>query len=428
MSDTSILDEIIGAALPVHSKFGKENFAGDQEVKIFYDSLLYQYNLNTEIYVSWCCEPSAMLLHSPFGIVLVRSERMDTLLIEYVHLRELLNSESYSQQILNNIASATVLQWVTEFCIGYKLPSHALSAWQMSRKASAVYLSTHPYRDESLASIPEDLRISLQCFAIAHEIGHILYPKKENITLNEEVDGLELIKHIEHDFAEANTDYEAQKILQEQIFQQINVTNLFTEIEADFFALHCVISFLVQRFEISLEVAVSNSLYVFEALAYMNACKYDCKLLKQDYAMSNFSSRSYINGTELSIRSRCIMRRTGILWAQFDNPNKNLTATDINKYVSLVDNLYLSSQSSLLFLTQIIVDFVSKLQKEFENITTTNRNLKFRHQMNYLDQASEQRYELWKILIAYGCSGATDLNYFFEEQFSHNNIANKPGN
>lgn len=422
MSDNLILDEIIGATLPPHSKFGKENFAGDPEVEIFFNSLVYQYNLNTEIYVSWCCEPSAMLLKSPYGNVLVRSERMDTLLIEYVHLRELLNSESYSHEFLSNIASATVLQWMTEFCIGCKLPSHALSAWQMSRKSSAVYLSTHTYRDESLVSIPEDLRISLQCFAIAHEIGHILYPKKENITLNEVVDGLELIKHAEHDFVEAKISSEAKKILQEQIFQQINVTNLFTEIEADLFALHCVIGFLIQRFEISLEIAVSNSLYAYEALAFMNACKYDCKLLKKDQTTPNFSLRSYINGTELSIRSRCIMRRAGILWAKFDNPNKNLTATDMNKYVPLVDSLYLSSQSWLQSLTQIIVDSVSKLQQEFEDNTIENRNLRFWQQMNYLDQAPEQRYELWKILIAYGCSGATDLNYFFEELFSHYNV------
>lgn len=418
MSDSSIVEQIIKNTLPLYAMFGKENFAGDEDVEIFYNSLSYQYDLNINVYVSWCCEPSAMLLQSKYGSLLVRSERMDTLMIEYIHLREILHNKSYSEQFLADVSGATVLQWLTEFFIGYNLPSHALSAWELSRNISPVSMDTHPYRDDSLASIPHDLRVAIQCFSIAHEIGHILYKRDGKLSLNEKIDGLELMKHVEHDLRDAEIPLKSREILKEKICQGINPAILLDEIDADLFALYCVTNFLVQRFTISLEDAVKNSLYAFEALAYMNSCKFDCSLLKRQQKTIDFKTQSFINGTALSIRSRCVMRRAGFIWAEFENPGKKLKGTDINKYVLLVDNLYSGSENILNILTEKTVEYLDQLYREFKGINTINRLSKFKKQIRNLNKTPDQRYNLWKILIAFGCPGGTDVNDFFKSRFS----------
>jgi hypothetical protein len=167
--------QFISFALDQPAKFGRENFAGDPIVKIFVNTVRVSYSIDVDVYVAWECPPDVVIVTPPSGSVLIRSERLDTLLVEFHRLREVL--PVFGGELGQSVATAQIYRWMAEFLIGYRNSSLALDALDLRPDLTGLQLGIwNPFRDETLASIPQAPRVALQCFSLAHEIGHLRFP------------------------------------------------------------------------------------------------------------------------------------------------------------------------------------------------------------------------------------------------------------
>src|SRR3954468_21445165 len=134
---------LVEGVLPVGAEFGRENFAGDKVVKDFFEWSRQHLKVNPNIYVSWSCLPDVMILKIVNSEILVRSERFDTLLVEYLQLKLHIKlrsgklsskiwSKIWSNKSFSKLEEATyrtvILRWMSEFFLGHQLPCYALYA------------------------------------------------------------------------------------------------------------------------------------------------------------------------------------------------------------------------------------------------------------------------------------------------------------
>src|SRR5687768_6235665 len=179
------LRDLVGAALPRFAEFELENFAGDPLVKEFADEMRSSFDLPLPIWVSWACPPDTIVLRSPLGNALIRSERFDSLLIEFFDLKRLVLNPAV-KAVRKKFIQSAVARWQTEFFIGYRMPLHAFDALDRV-SADGIIFDTRPFRDDNLDSMPPIERAALQCFSLGHEMGHVIAPDRANTSLDDEV-------------------------------------------------------------------------------------------------------------------------------------------------------------------------------------------------------------------------------------------------
>ena len=128
--------------------------------------------------------------------VLVRSERFDSLLVEYVRLSNSFFGQPPSVQ--KDLIESSFARWMAEFFIGYRRPTEAIAALSISHSYDNR-MAVSAFRDETLAALPDLPGAAVQCFCLAHEIGHVLFPGNNDVSLETAVDGLPLSRHVERD-------------------------------------------------------------------------------------------------------------------------------------------------------------------------------------------------------------------------------------
>jgi hypothetical protein len=390
VTSTERLRRLVDLALPKPCEFGEENFAGDPLVRAFCDLLRERHGLDFHVFVAWACPPNVMVVRSAAGSAVIRSERFDTLLIEYYHLRRLHNL--WAEKLARDVAAAAVLRWMCEMLIQ----------------------ATNPFRDETLASLPDLERAALQCFSLGHEVGHLLIRKQKNVTLDAIVDGLSLAQHIHtQERQEGVVSDELRAAYAEVRERNLDAANLLNEVEVDLFAFGNVVEFLCQEFRCPVEAAINASLLAFECQSFVYGCKGTCHLLSRAAAgvlsESEFRLRDYLVGVEIVARSRAVMRRAGLVWAVAEQPTPPGKGRDYNAYVRKLDALLLPSVGFRSLISDVLAEQVYVLLAAIEENAGPDRGAWLDSLLNVIEQDPRLRLDMYYILIAFGCSGAVDV-------------------
>src|SRR5262249_27921209 len=121
------LSSLVEFSLPKPSRWDVENFAGDPYAAEFCRLLREQVGLDITVFVAWACPPHVTVVRSPKGNAVIRSERFDTMLIEYHHLATRALSRAF-EQVVDELIASSVLRWMTELLLGFRHPTLALTA------------------------------------------------------------------------------------------------------------------------------------------------------------------------------------------------------------------------------------------------------------------------------------------------------------
>jgi hypothetical protein len=314
------LRKLARAMLPQGAEVGPENFAGDPLVKEFTEWASKRMAIAPLIFVSWACPPEVMLIESGAARAIVRSERFDTLLVEYLTLLGTARMHAGDDETRTHATSAMILRWMCEFFLGFELPVCALASLVESNKLASARPDVRPFRDESLATLPVVARAAVQCFCLAHELAHLVQPPVEGRDLSFVVDGMELREHVRRDLEDAGVDEALWPIMLKAL--EIDVDHFILEIDADCRALNLVVEFVLRHFDVSAEHVINLTLLAYSAKSFLYAAKHSCGLFRalegaQDYA-EQFAMRDWLNSTQISVRTRCILRRAGMLMASIE--------------------------------------------------------------------------------------------------------------
>jgi hypothetical protein len=404
---------LVEFAVPKPARFGPENFAGDPLVKEFCSLLLEQSGVSVAFFVAWACPPRVRIIRSSSGNAVIRSERLDTLLVEYFHLADVRQRLSYDPAF-NHLVDSTILRWLTELFIGYRQAAIALAAFDR-RTTFHEQLPMIPFRDESLASIPPLLRTALQCFPLAHEVGHILYDPlmHADLSLETSIDGMSLGKHVEYEVAVSGVGESVREQLGQILLSAIDPPALVEEIEADLFAFGCVVQYLVATFDCEVDEAIKAALLAYEAEAFITSCMETSRVVvdaqRSGSSMAEFLQDDYVVGANFSIRARAVLRRAGILWAKLANPEGAVTAKVVNQYVPLVDAMFEHRQTERQLLAEKLCLHSHWLVETFRGMNTAELTSEFERSISRVQQDADLKLELWQVLIAFGCPGGTDV-------------------
>lgn len=399
----------VRASLPKGAQFGRENFAGDPLVKSFFEIFAKENDLNAEIFVSWACPPDVRIVRTKDKNILIRSERFDTLLVEYLHLYAAYNSRT-STNARSALIATYVLRWMAEFLIGYRQPSEAIAAIKLCRDKYGEPTRSHAFRDESLASIPDIEKTALQSFCLAHELAHILYPRNPGKSLDDTVDGLSISRHIERDWIEAGHD---PALMWPVVKEGLSAPTLFSEIDADLCALDSTIAFLLNTFSCPLQHAVHAALFACMAQWHIYASKNTCRLISKavegELDEHGFVVEDFLYGTQTMVRARCVLRRAGITWARFAYPDRRLTANDINQFVPLVDQLFIDDQEFIRHTETVFCEYAAEVRQETQGLDKAAAAATFKQRLDHLQSDSDLRLDFFYLLIAFGLPGGTDV-------------------
>jgi hypothetical protein len=407
---------MVRASLPVGAGFARENFSGDPLVERFCEWAKDELKVEADIFVSWACPPDVSILTSPVANVLVRSERFDTLLVEYLHLKD---AARHNNPVATGLVlPSAVLRWMSEFLLGYRWPQAALHAAMRAVELGTNRQSPNPFRDETLASIDEVQRTALQCFCLAHELGHLVRSQHDEISLDTLIDGRSLSQHITRDLEEVGTGHVTAARMMDIATGGIDAAVLLREIDADLIALELVAVFIANTFGVPAETAMQVSLSACEAQSFLYATKHTCLLLKRNAGRreshADFSRDDWIAGTQVSVRARCLLRRAGILlsrWCAGDQPQN---ATTISRFVPVVDAMFLESST-------FRAELAAVAQQEAENLLGTtlawNGAAPFASMIEAARASPEIRLDLYNMLVAMGFPGGTNPIDWFEHLF-----------
>ena len=377
--------------------------------------------VEVEIFVSWSCPPDVSILRSPGANILIRSERFDTLLVEYLCLKDAAGQAN--PVVKDLILPSAALRWMAEFFLGYRWPQVALYTAVRSLHMRTGARPPNPFRDETLASISEVQRAALQCFCLAHELGHLLPSQYDQISLDARVDGLSLSRHIARDIEEVGVGDVADQMM-DLARSRIDASVLLREIDADLIALELVAAFIANTLDVPPETALQVSLAACEAQSFLYATKYTCQLLTRHAghpeSQEEFIRDNWIASAQTSVRARCLVRRAGILLSRWCARNEEQTATTINRFVPMVDAMFLES-------TEFRADLDAARHREAESLLSAvpawnsdeARNF-FSSLIEIARQSPEIKEDLFYMLIAMGFPGGTDpirwLEHLFEVQ------------
>lgn len=411
----SVTEFKVGASLPQGAMFGRENFAGDPIIREFFESMSSFFDLQVDIFVSWACVPDVLILRTRDEHILVRSERFDTLLVEYVRLSNSLFGQSADVQ--QELIESSFARWMAEFFIGYRKPLEAIEAlliWHFHTNR----LVTSAFRDEILSSVPDLQRTALQCFCLAHEIGHVLYPTKDDASLKSTVDGISLSRHVDRDMWEAKLEPDARHALQSIVDDELDASHLLNEIEADLFAFENVVRFLYAKFECEIKEAIHATLVAYEAQSHVYAWKNTCLQLRGvsegKIGRSEFTKNDWLYGLLTSVRSRCVLRKAAFVWARLKFQDAKRSIEDINSLVPKIDEIYLDEQENL----YAIAECSHQLSmRTLESILESKEHPGTRileTGLQKLNELPELKLDLFYILVVFGCPGGTDVELFIK--------------
>src|SRR5204863_2953143 len=127
-------------------------------------------------------------------------------------------------------------------------------------RASEHPFANHTFRDEALASVPELEKAALQCFCLAHEIAHILYPRRSGMDMDFQSDGMSLRAHLTWEMRQMGLDLDVQQAMVSKMTELMDFDLLVTEIDADVSALGTIASFLPKVFDVSRAEAIRAAL------------------------------------------------------------------------------------------------------------------------------------------------------------------------
>ena len=392
--------------LPDEALFGKENYAGDELVRAFMDDVKGQFDLDFEVYVSWQCLPDVTVLRSGNGkSIVIRSERLDTLLIEYLKLyNDLIRS------LQPEYAMASIYRWMAEYFVGLRQPHHALSALLKCHDVSAEKAEVIPFRDETLASVQDMVRCAVQCFSLAHEVGHIIWPVNEPPTLLDPVDGIAPLRHLSRDFEEGGFSGDLGLTV-DDVAEKIGAAQLFSELNADFFAFESVFQFLYNNFDCEMSGAVKMSLLAAQGQYFMDSLRafattiVKCGNTQQE--VDRVLQEDFVVNSQTSIRARCLLRRAGISWAAVECQTSKPSVDVINEYVPKIDRMVIEGFEVRRLLhscsTRCGFTVMSEIQKERKNSTSEDA---INQKLAILEDDRSLSMDMYYLLIAYGCSGA----------------------
>lgn len=422
MNNSERLWRLVDFALPTPCEFREENFAGDPLVRAFCDLLRKRHELDFHVVVAWACPPDVKVLQSRDRSLsaLIRSERLDTLLVEYYHQRRL--HRYWADDLAREVSTAAVSRWMCEFLIGYRQPGLAILAHHLRSSLPGIKL-TNPFRDETLASIPELERTAVQCLNLGHEIGHLLIPKQKNVTLEALVDGLSLAQHIrDQEQQEGVVLDDAHAVLAEIRERELDAATLLNEIEVDLFAYSAVVDFLCRVFSCPIEMAIEATLLSFECQSFIYGCKGTCQLLSRvadgDLSKEEFHLRNYLTGIEIATRARAVVRRAGLIWTVAEHPSSPAGGRDYNRYVRKIDALIRPTVGFTWLMGDVLRDLVHALLAALEANAGSRREMWRNSLLNQLETDAQLRLDIYYILLAFGCSGAIDAVAYLQKMQS----------
>lgn len=404
------LHALVDLALSKPCQFAEENFAGDPLVLAFCDRLRTRQRLDLTFFVSWACPPDVLVLRRKGGGAVVRSERLDTLLVEYHNLSRVFPTAP--ADLADQLMGSTLLRWACELLLGYRQPALAVHANLMKPNLNGIRLHS-PFRDETLASIEELPRAALQCFTLAHEVGHIVMPRRKDANLDFEIDGTSMADHIRWSDREAVTSPKHLEALEIIWKAKLDSANLVSEVEADLFAFAAVVDYLCNELSFQLSEAIEATLRAFEAQLFICACKNSCRLLaavaKGDSDEADFELAEYLIGAEYAARARAVVRRAGITWATAENQDTSAKAIDFNAYARRVDSML---TPTIGFRTKLFETLHVQFKALFLSASELRKGGASLHSHDYIalvENNADVRLEFFYILISFGCPGSVDV-------------------
>ncbi|MDT9002233.1 hypothetical protein RQP53_23335 [Paucibacter sp. APW11] len=407
---SATLRHLVDLALPKPCEFGDENFAGDPLVREFCDRLAQAHDLNLHFFVAWACPPDVTIVRSAAGSAIIRSERLDTLLIEYFNLQSV--HSKWSDDLAREVTTSAVLRWMSELLIGYRHSGLALLAQRLRPPLPGLRL-TSPFRDQTLASVPELERVALQCACLAHEVGHILNPRRPGVTVDESVDGLPLAAHIAWGDQACGYSEETLSALQQHWRQHLNGPALLSEVEADLFAFSSVVEFLCNALSYTLEDSIRAALRAFEAQLFVCACKNTCSLLTTSVlrgtSKGDFVIEDYLVGAQYLARARALVRRAGIVWAIAEQPDASPGTRDFNSYVRRIDSMIVAVQPFTALAAETLTHHAHMLFEQAHFLSQQRDGAWLAAEIANLENSSDLRVELFEMLVAFGCPGSVNV-------------------
>lgn len=398
---------LVEASLPWGVLCDPENFAGDAGVKDFVDGICRGHpDLDMEVWVHWCGPPDVSVLRHRGQSILVRSERFDVLLIEYYNLLRLVTAPDYTGDAVELIRSA-VAKWFTEFLLGLRAPRLALRSFARHRAADQRFFH-HTFRDEALASVPEVEKAALQCFSLAHEIAHIVYPRRTGMTLDFLSDGMPLRSHLTWELRQMEMDQDVIGAMLAKMNERMDVDLLVTEIDADVSALGTIAAYLPKAYGVSRKRAFHAALTALQAQSFLNHCKHSCRLLhrhlRQGLDPTEFNMLDWTEGQYVVARTRVALRRAGFLWYLWDKEEG--TAGEPDRYREAVDSLVIDLQPFLLTLSQAAFDETKWLYLQADGLRSDQAPEEVLDKdLSYHLGNHDARLEMFYILVAMGYPG-----------------------
>jgi hypothetical protein len=414
------LDDVIRwtkASLPSLSITGQENFADDPFVKRFYEMATRYIGEAPTLLVAWQGPAEPVFLKTPFGPVVVRSERLDPLLIEYLHLSVLVPVSPLPIDMIDR----AVLRWIAEFCLGHGnalAASYAIVASNMP-VLRLMQWPIHNFRDELLMSVPQIDRAAAQCLTLGHELGHATQTVPPNCTLETEVDGLSLMDHVKHDLREFQLPADRGLDLI-RMMEKTDIGDLVLEIEADRVGFEMTMVFLYERFECDWKQAVQATLRAYEALSFLQA------LCRSTYSLeiepqSAFEDADWVYRTQTSIRARCLMRRAGYLLAKYSlKEGERLISEKVNACLPIIDGMFVDSVQFRMDLTTRTLNLVDQVRQHTRARGPEEKEAMFAKFSSELSHSHEARLDLFYMGCAAGYPGGTNflklLRWMFDRQ------------
>ncbi|KPV51141.1 hypothetical protein SE17_22905, partial [Kouleothrix aurantiaca] len=367
-------------------------------------------SLELQIWVTWCALPDVSILRNAAGNILIRSERFDTLLVEYFNLQRVLHNPGFTGDT-KALAQSAVAKWFAEFLLGLRQPQLALYSFERHRAYEQPF-PNHTFRDEALASVPELEKAALQCFCLAHEIAHIIYPPRNGMDLDFVCDGMSLRTHLTWEIRQMGLDPDVQEAMVAEMAEQMDFDLLVAEIDADVSALGTIASFLPKVFDVSRAEAMRAALTALQAQSFLNGCKNSCRLLQRHIRAGldreDFTRLDWIEGQYVVARTRVALRRAGLLLYMWDKEDGLTREPD--EYRVEVDAMFTDVQDFLMVVSQAAFDETERLYKAAESVRIDQSTEALDREIARVLTDSDERMALFYILVAMGYPGGILLD------------------
>ncbi|KAB7746571.1 hypothetical protein GA707_03550 [Nostocoides sp. F2B08] len=408
---------LVSAAILQPAMFGPENFAGDEWVESYMRAASRLLDLEVRTYVTWQCPPDVFVLAAEDAGLVIRSERLDGLLVEMLTLHDV--QSLLGGQLLEEVSQSAVLRWMSEFLIGYRRPALAVTALRNRPSLDGLQVQIHhAFRDELLDSRPLLERTAVQCISVGHEMRHLVEDVDARYDVWENIDGIPVISHIDFDMRNVDkVDDDSLQRFHAFVSSTVDATRLVKEIHADLFAVDTVLEFCLRAFDCRSEDAVRSTLAAFETLVFTyflkNACRLVAELSTGSKRRDEFDRALVLENLQWVARGRAVARHIGLSWAQFDNSTPEGALIAARQNVARVDAMIterlagrLANNRAFDHAVQALLDTLERSGKE--QITVAEA-------LAHVDSDGDLRKELYFMLVGFGCPGSVDVRTYLED-------------